>query len=133
MKQIIYCLLIVLATACEDCECRVESGSANFSVRTSYSFVQDPNNIFLKDTAMSYYFVTVKENGIVKEFAGQCDHNKMNSYGNRYIVWAYGATGEETDNFTHSALDRCLKMALWQEVRTQQRIGDIKSMLEDQN
>ena len=132
MKRIFYTLPIVLLVACSDCECKMVNGSPNFSVRTSYSFAQNPNNIFLKDTLMAYYFVEVTEEGVTKKFTGQCDYGKTDMNGDRYIEWADGSTGGGVADNTPSALRLCLKMALWEEMQTRQGIDDIKAVLEDQ-
>lgn len=78
MKQIVRALLAAMlliscAEAEKECECSIQDDVPNFEFRSSYSFKDDPNSIFKKDTMMLYFYLEMCGGSWVRELNYQFD------------------------------------------------------------
>ncbi len=114
MKRAIYVFLLLLFASCgynihveeeKECECSIQDGVPNFEARSSYSFRDDPNSIFRKDTLMLFYYIEACGGNWVREL----------NYENGYYAWYNGEDGTLVDTRTDEddKLDNCLKLYKW--------------------
>jgi len=119
MKTVM-CILLsaTILVSCADCECRIDNGVPNFRVTTKYVIQQDPHNIFLSDTIMSYEFVRVTgKDGRQQEYVGQTDYVNLNENNERRREWKEMNLGGPVSGETHNALLDCLKKDQWMKTK----------------
>jgi len=122
----------VLLSACADCECRIDNGSPNFSVKVNYVTAPRPGNFLVEDTLMAHYFLTVQEEGVQKKYIGQMDYTQRSMHGLRTLQWLTESDGERASHETSAELNKCLWMGVCRQSELQQEIGDIRSIMEAQ-
>jgi hypothetical protein len=111
MKQIVRALLAAMlliscAEAEKECECSIQDDVPNFEFRSSYSFKDNPNSIFKKDTVMLYFYVEMCGGSYVREL----------NYKTGVYSWHDENNGKEISDgmFQFEKLNNCLKLYKWQ-------------------
>lgn len=127
--SILFFVFSALLTACSECECRVNRGEPNFSVKMSYTLVNNGFNVFSEDTALIRYTVTLHPNEMSsRSFIGEVEPNRRDEYGNKSpIKWFSATDGELVNNSTEADLRLCMRLNQWgNEMATEEVLEDIR-------